>query len=282
MVLTGEAGTGKTLLCRSLLDRLGADAPAILLTNSHFPDRAGLFQAILYDLSLRYEGLGEQELRLALTDQLLQSLAAGRPTVLVLDEAQHLTIDLLEELRLLGNLEASGSKALQVILAGQPTLLKTLDHREVASFRQRLAVRVHLEPLGVQEAADYLLHHLRIAGGRPERLLGDDAAELLARQTGGVPRLLNQAAQQALTLALEAGAASVDVEAAMDALALLGLDNAEAETATAERPTGIGEGIPPVIQSPAAVQPIRTKETASIVAADDSACRLFLSPPEAG
>jgi general secretion pathway protein A len=237
LTLTGAPGTGKTLLCHCLLERLAPTKPLrqqgnalniAFLTNSRAGSRAGLLQAILYDLSLPYEGRSEQELRLALTDYLLRGFEAGRGTLLVLDEAQHLTPDLLEELRLLGNLEARSGKALQVILVGQPALLETLRHPELTALWQRVAVRAEVEPLPLQEAADYLLHHLRVAGGRPERLFADEALELLCRQTGGVPRLLNQAAHQALCLAAEAGTAQVDAEAALEALALLGLANEEA------------------------------------------------------
>ena len=118
-----------------------------------------LLQAILYDLSLPYEGRGEQEMRLALTDHLLRGYEEGRGTVLVVDEAQHLTPDLLEELRLLGNLEARSGKAVQVVLVGQPALLETLRRPELAALWQRLAVRAEVQPLDLQEAADYLLHH---------------------------------------------------------------------------------------------------------------------------
>jgi general secretion pathway protein A len=224
MVLTGEPGTGKTLLCHCLLERLGSRTNIAFLTNSRAGTCAGLLQAILYDLSLPYEGRGEQELRLALTDHLLRGYEEGRGTLLILDEAQHLTADLLEEVRLLGNLEARSGKAVQVVLVGQPPLLTTLRSRELTALWQRVAIRAEVGPLPLQEAADYLLHHLRVAGGRPERLFADEALELLSRQTRGVPRLLNQAAHHALHLAAEAGAAQVDVEAALEALALLGLE----------------------------------------------------------
>ncbi len=223
LALTGAPGTGKTLLCHCLLERLGSRTNTAFLTNSHAGSRTALLQAILYDLSLPYEGRGEQEMRLALTDHLLRIYEQGCSTILIVDEAQHLTPDLLEELRLLGNLEARSGKAIQVVLVGQSALWETLTLPEMAALRQRLAVRAEVEPLALQEAADYLLHHVRIAGGRPERLFADDALELLARQTRGVPRLLNQAAHQALNLAAEAGAAQVDLEAALEALALLGL-----------------------------------------------------------
>jgi type II secretory pathway predicted ATPase ExeA len=226
LVLTGEPGTGKTLLCHRLLERLGNNARSAFLTNSHFRDRVGLLQAILYDLQLPYAGKSEQEMRLALTEHLLEGFADGKSTVLIVDEAHHLTPDLLEELRLLGNLEARSGKALQVVLVGQPSLCTTLRQPEMGPLRQRVAARTELGRLNVDEAADYLLHHVRVAGGRPEAVLQEEAVEVLARQTSGAPRLLNQAAHEALCLAEEAGATQVDAEAALEALAVLGLDNA--------------------------------------------------------
>jgi type II secretory pathway predicted ATPase ExeA len=224
LLLTGLPGTGKTLLCHCLLERLGAGANTVFLTHSHFRDRAGLLQAILFDLSLPYEGRGEQEMRLALTEHLLANLAQNRSTILLVDEAQHLSADLLEELRLLGNVEARSGKALQTILLGQPQLGERLQAPELAALRQRLVVRLELETMPLAEAADYLLHHIRAAGGRPEAVINDEALEVLARGTRGIPRLLNQAANQAFTLAAEAGVATVDVEAALEALAMLGLE----------------------------------------------------------
>src|SRR5262249_33627194 len=136
VLVTGEPGTGKTLLAHVLIDRLGTEASCTFLTNSHFAGRAALLQAILFDLGLPYEGRGEQELRLQLTDVLLKNCEAGRRTVLIIDEAQHLTPDLLEELRLLGNLEARASKAFQAILVTLPGLEALLGLPELAAFRQ--------------------------------------------------------------------------------------------------------------------------------------------------
>jgi type II secretory pathway predicted ATPase ExeA len=229
VLLTGEPGTGKTLLCHCLLERLGPAVTRAFLTHGRFGGPAGLFQSILYDLSLPYHERTEHDFRLALTDFLLVNYAGGKTTVLVVDEAQHLGPELLEELRLLGNLEARRGKALQVVLSAQSSLLATLDRPELASLNQRLVVRTAVEPMNLQEAADYLLHQLRAAGGNPQDVLGPEALELLARGTGGVPRLLNQAAHEALTLAASAGARPADAEAAMEALALLGLDGSTAE-----------------------------------------------------
>jgi type II secretory pathway predicted ATPase ExeA len=224
VLLTGKPGTGKTLLCHRLIDRLGGDRPTAFVTNTHLSDRAALLQAILYELSLPYEGRSEQKLRLALTDYLLQNFQAGRPALVLIDEAHHLSVDLLEELRLLGNLESPRSKAVQIVLVAQPMIVGTLEHAALAALGQRLAVRPIIEPLGHDEAADYIVHQLRTAGARPEALISDEALTILARGAHGIPRLLNQSAHNAFLLAQAADAGQVDAEAALEALSLLGLN----------------------------------------------------------
>jgi len=224
LAVTGAPGTGKTLLCRCLLERLGEDRPSLLLTNSHVRDRASLFQALLFDLSLPYEGKSEQEMRLAMTAQLLDTFRQGQSTVVLIDEAHHLSVDILEELRLLGNLEDRAGKAVQVILVGQPSLMDTLRLPELAALWQRLSVRVEVPALDVQEAADYVLHHLRVAGGRAEDIFTAEALTLVAQATQGVPRLLNRAAHQALAVAADAGASQIDVEVMLEVLAILEIE----------------------------------------------------------
>ncbi len=285
-LLTGAPGTGKTLLCHRLLEQLGPDTTTAFLTNSHISDRRGLLQTICFDLSLPYEGRSEQELRLALTDFLLQNFGAGRRTVFLIDEAQHLTPDLLEELRLLSNLEAPQGKAVQVILAGQVSILDTLRQPTLAGLNQRLAARAVVEPLGLYEAADYLVHQLRTAGGRPECIIADEAIEVLARGTQGVPRLLNQAGHQSLLLAQAAEASMVDVEVALEALVRLGLDaeSLSAEPSHSERADHVVSGVGPhrLADEPASVEPDGLKEPHSAGAVlpketeDDH--RVFVAP----
>lgn len=234
VLLSGAPGLGKTLLAHCLLDRVGvrpgenSEVEAVFLAGTPSRDRTGLLQALLYDLSLPHENRREQEMRLALIDHLLTRYAAGTRFLLVIDEAQHLSAEQLEELRMLGNLEGRSGKAVQVVLIGQPELLETLSRPDLASLRQRIAVKANLEPLGADEAADYLLHHLRAASGRAESLIDDEALALLAQATGGVPRLLNQAAHQALRLAAESGQSRVEAEAVLEALALLGMSDGDA------------------------------------------------------
>jgi type II secretory pathway predicted ATPase ExeA len=229
-LLTGDPGTGKTLVTRLLIERLGAETTTIFLSNSRVPDRAGLLQAILFDAAQPYQGLVEQELRLAVTDYLLGRFRDRSRTVLIADEAQHLLPDLLEELRLLANLEGAQGKAVQVVLVAQPEIVATFWRPELRGLRQRLACRFHLDPLGPEESADYLVHQVRRAGVRPEAVFSDEALEVLAQGTRGIPRVLNQAAQQALSLAHRADVRFVDAEVALGALELLNLEpQAESE-----------------------------------------------------
>ncbi|MBI1831288.1 MAG: AAA family ATPase [Planctomycetes bacterium] len=223
VLLTGEPGIGKTLVAYSLLERMPEDIVNAFLTNCHLADRAALLQAILYDLGLPFDEGTEQTLRLRLTDQLLKTCTEKRRTILVIDEAHLLSADLLEELRLLANLEAGGNKAIQMVLLAQPGILATLRQPGLESLHQRIAVRPVLLRLEVEEAYDYLLHHLRLAGGKPEKIFDDTALETIARGAHGIPRCLNQAAHQAMALAAEGELAKVDAEAVLEALTLLGL-----------------------------------------------------------
>ena len=259
VALTGLPGTGKTLLCQCLLERVGPEVTAAFLTHTHMPDRAGLLQAILYDLSLPLEGKSEQELRLTLIDHLVGRFADGKRTLLVIDEAHHLGVDLLEELRLLGNLEGNAGKAMQVVLVGHPDLLLTLASPRLESLRQRLIVRPTIEPLGVEEAADYVLHHLRAAGGSTDDIVDGETLELIARQTAGVPRLLNQVMHHALRLAATMECSSVELECALESLAAFGLAEPSEEYEISEYAT------PAVVESP---RPVPAP----------SVCRLFVAP----
>jgi general secretion pathway protein A len=237
MLLTGEPGAGKTLVAHLLLQRLGAQFNTALITNCRFGSAADLHRAVLFDLGQPYQKLGEEELRLALTDYVLNQFADGRPTILIFDEAQDLSAGLLEELRLLGNLEAGRGKAVQIVVIALPAILDTLNHPGLAALNQRLAVRLTLDPLDLHESADYLLHQIRTAGGRAEQMFSDEAVSVLAKNAQGIPRLLNRFALQALNLTGQIDAEMVDVEVALEALSSLGVDAEIAEEEFPTRPT---------------------------------------------
>jgi len=261
LLLTGDAGTGKTLVARRLLERLDDSVRTVLLTNSHVTRNGDLLQAILFDLGLPYQGVTEQVARLAVTETCLDYFRDGGKTLIVVDEAHHLSADVLEELRLLSNLEGKDGKAIQVLLVALPEIEVTLDKPALAALCQRLTVRAHLEPLDADESVDYLRHQVLAAGGNPDRLFGDDVLDILTHAAAGVPRILNQAAHAAFVLADEAGHDHIDAEAAVEAVTRLGLDPAaEAEPlATDAEPVRL-------VPALAASQPDHEQSTATATA----------------
>lgn len=225
VLLDGPPGVGKTIVARKWLEHLLPDVPRVVLPSARAEKPADLLQAILFDLGQPYQGLGEQELRLSVTGQLLDAAtASGYPTVLVLDEAQHLSQPALEELRLLGNLETRRGAAVFALLVAQSMLRDALRRPAYELFGQRVGSNAVIEPLSAAESADYLRHQVRAAGGEPAAVFGDDAVSLIAGACGGVPRVLNRVASLSLELAAEAGADSADVEAVLEALDRLGLE----------------------------------------------------------
>lgn len=247
LLLQAEPGLGKTLLAHRLLECLDEGVRSVFLTHGSFRTRAELLQAILFDLELPYQEMSEQELRLSLMESCLDQFQSGGRTIIVVDEAHLLPAGLLEELRLLSNLEGEKGRAVQIVLIGLPRIAETIEEPGLETLRQRLCVCCKLEPWSVEESADYLLHQIRRCGGRPEQLLGEDVLDILSHAGRGVPRFLNQAAHLALTLAEEAGNRQVDAEAAVEAVSRLGLDEQEAarhEQDQAERVKQVMESSP--------------------------------------
>lgn len=213
--LTGDPGLGKTMLAHLVVQQL-EDPTVAFVSNPHGERVADLLQAILYDLGLPYIGRPEQEMRLAIADFAMNNHRDGRRTIILIDEAHLLSRTLLEEVRLLGNLETPRGRAVQVMLIGQPSLLANVD--QLLSLAQRLITRAQIHPFGLRESADYIAYQVSRAGGKTGRVFSDEALEVLARGSRGIPRLLNQAAYNALLLAQKAEMSEVDVEAAIEAL----------------------------------------------------------------
>jgi type II secretory pathway predicted ATPase ExeA len=233
MFLTGAPGTGKTRCAYRLLEQLPAPVTPAFLTGSAFADSSSLLQAILYDLGRPFESRPEEDLRLALTDCLLEHFADSRRVLLLLDEAHHLDARLLEELRLLTNLEGKEGRAFQSLLVGQPSIVDTLNDPMLACFRTRLSIHADLAALTAQETVNYLLARLESAGGLARAIITIEALELIAQASTGIPRRANQIAHRSLTVAAAADLKPVDVEAVEEALGSSAPPSASPASATA-------------------------------------------------
>ena len=199
--LTGEVGTGKTTLCRCLLEQVPADARVALVLNPLMTPRE-LLATIGEELGIDTHGIGDSNKALvdALNAYLLDQHARGRRVVVVIDEAQNLSPEALEQVRLLTNLETSKDKLLQVVLLGQPELRQMLQRQSLRQLAQRITARYHLAPLTRDESQAYVLHRMKVAGARrnPFRRA---ALRALYQRSGGIPRLINIIADRSLAAA---------------------------------------------------------------------------------
>ncbi|MBK7949966.1 MAG: AAA family ATPase [Deltaproteobacteria bacterium] len=206
--VTGEVGTGKTTLCRTLLERLEGQIELAFLFN---PSKSALelLQSICAEYGLPAEGLGRRSLMSQLNKFLLEQKERKRRVLLIIDEAQTLSENTLEQVRLLSNLETSREKLIQILLLGQPELDRKLDERGLRQLRQRISVRWKLEPLSADETVAYVRHRISVAAGEPKDLFTESALREVHRRTGGIPRLVNQLCDRALLAGYAARAAQI-------------------------------------------------------------------------
>ncbi|MGP0096439.1 MAG: ExeA family protein [Terriglobales bacterium] len=199
VVLTGEVGTGKTLILRSLLGLLQRRDVAFALIFNPTLSPLEFMRYIALDFGLPVAGKAKDELIHVLNGFLLQRHQKRLTTMLVVDEAHHLSSEILEEIRLLTNLETSQQKLLQIVLAGQPELDLKLDSHELRQLKQRIALRCHLDPLNVNETRDYMRRRLQIAGANGAvQIFSGPAIEAIFSHSRGIPRLVNTICENAL------------------------------------------------------------------------------------
>jgi general secretion pathway protein A len=190
ILLTGEIGTGKTTLLRTLLGRLDANTASAFLFDTTLPFE-DLLEYILEDFGVAKPGESNVQRRIALNNFLIERRRAGQNSVLILDEAQNLDLQALEQIRLLSNFETQTEKLLQILLVGQPELLDKLDRPELRQLKQRINLRCRILPLTAEQTRDYIRTRLRIAGATDLGLFSDAAIVRIVEYTGGVPRLIN-------------------------------------------------------------------------------------------
>jgi general secretion pathway protein A len=205
VLLTGEVGTGKTTICRLLLEKMPENTRVALILNPML-SAIELLEAIAKELHIPLRGKQGHQKRLvdALNVYLLQAYSEGLRVVLIIDEAQNLSSDSLEQVRLLTNLETNTQKLLQIILLGQPELREMLAKRELRQLSQRITARFHLTALNYLETQHYLQHRFAVAGGRYFPF-SEESIQLLFKYSGGIPRLINIIADRALLAAYVKG-----------------------------------------------------------------------------
>jgi general secretion pathway protein A len=209
-LLTGDIGSGKTTLVRHLLRGLGDQVAVGLISHTH-----GQFKSI-HSWALSALGIVPAENTevaqyTALIDSFVLEYAKGRRTLLIIDEAQNLSLEVLEELRLLSNVNSERDLILQILLVGQPELRSKLSRPEMIQFAQRVSVDYHLKPLDRGETHAYVRHRLEVAGGSTT-LFSADAIEFVHARTKGVPRLVNQLCDFGLLYAFADGRMTIDAD----------------------------------------------------------------------
>ncbi len=201
IVITGEIGTGKTTLCRTLLSGLNQEVKTAFILNPKFSEEQ-LLQMILQDLGITGNFNNKLELVSALNNFLLSESSKGNNVVIIIDEAQNLTIEQLENIRLLSNIETEKEKLLQIVLVGQPELERKLRLPELRQLNQRVVVRYHVKPLNKKEMQSYISHRLKLAANNPHRgpqvHFTHAAIGAIYRRTRGKPRMINILCDRAL------------------------------------------------------------------------------------
>jgi len=210
--LTGEVGTGKTTICRCLLEQVPENVDLALVLNPKVTV-IELIETLCDELGVSYatDSVSVKSLTDVLNRHLLDAYARGRHTVLIIDEAQNLSTEVLEEIRLLTNLETATQKLLQIILIGQPELRTLLAREDMRQLAQRVTARYHLEPISREETSAYIKHRLQICGSS-KAVFSKRAVDRIQRLSGGIPRLINVLCDRSMLGAYVEGKTQVDTK----------------------------------------------------------------------
>jgi general secretion pathway protein A len=235
IVITGEAGTGKTTLLRRLMQSFGRHVQTAYIYNTHLT-LTELLRLILSDLGLRNCTDDRLEMVAQLNEYLIKQLKQKNIVTLLVDEAQELSIEMLEEIRLLSNLETDTQKLLQIVLMGQPELERKLDQPELRQLKQRVALRCRLDPLPANEVGEYIATRLKAVGYTRKDLFHASAVEKIAVHSRGIPRLINIICDNALLIAFAASKRTVSSSTIEEVARDLRLNQQAAVTETASSP----------------------------------------------
>jgi type II secretory pathway predicted ATPase ExeA len=216
--MTGEIGTGKTTLLRTLLSRLDGQTASAFVFDMTLPFE-GILEYMLEDFGVAKPGDSHVQRLIALSNFLIERRRAGQNAVLILDEAQNLDLHALEQIRLLSNVETHAEKLLQILLVGQPELLDKLDRPELRQLKQRIGLRCRIDPLTPEQTRDYVRTRLRVAGARDLGLFSDEAIARIAEYSNGIPRLINTLCDHCLLIGYADQIRRIDRKIADEAVA---------------------------------------------------------------
>jgi len=223
VVITGEIGSGKTTVCRALMNKLDPTTKIALILNTHLGKKE-LLTTILEDLGIEYKSTSKTHLLSALNKYLVKQTTNDTNVVLIIDEAQNLTPSVLEEVRMLSNFETEKEKLIQIVLIGQPELRKKLMLPKLEQFKQRVVLNYHIEPLNYEETCNYIKFRLIKAGNDAANIFTKGAIDEIYKYSNGVPRLINLACNNSLISGLVYEIKIIDYKIAKEAIGEL-MDN---------------------------------------------------------
>lgn len=217
-LVTGEVGAGKSMLCRATLERLGTNVDTAMIVHSSLTPKQ-FFQSICAEFNIPAGRGSKIELVHAIRKFLMKQQEQGRNTLLLIDEAQNLPRNVLEEVRMLGNLETASAKLLQIVLVGQPELRQLIGMPDLRQLNQRITVKFHLGALSEDDVCAYIVHRLRVSGATDPEFFSSDAQRAVHQATGGIPRMVNVVCDQSLLQAFINEERTVGLEAVKRVLA---------------------------------------------------------------